>query len=299
MLPLKEFDVWKAMANKMYPALKTFFDKAYGQRLMALELRSMSGQNGYTSQTMYNILKSDDNTKNNTAASLTQTEAAATAGTTATFAGMSGITTPTNDATINEDFAVVINQLAANQTTIMTQMAALSFAQEASQHTRQFVTRDAFQVPPIQQQTIPTQQAPFQAGAFHAGCGGQQTSVIRDEGMAEEVLPCSLIRGPHQQLPATLSHTAGAMHSLHLDKEGYNRCKIPITPTYMNGIIIGTFFLCGFDVENGHMSLTCPFRKVNHQSVFTQENAQQFIAAGYDPITKGMHKTVLPLRRRS
>ncbi len=28
--PLKEFDAWEAMANKTYPALKTFFHEAYG-----------------------------------------------------------------------------------------------------------------------------------------------------------------------------------------------------------------------------------------------------------------------------
>ncbi len=56
----------------------------------------------------------------------------------------------------------------------MTQMAALSFAQEPAQHTWWFVARGAFQVPPIQQLTILTQQAPFQAGAFHAGRGGHQ-----------------------------------------------------------------------------------------------------------------------------
>jgi hypothetical protein len=90
----------------------------------------MSRQNGYTSQMMYNILEGNANTDNDTATSLTQTAAAAAAGTTATFDGMSGITTPTNDVTINADFAAAINQLAANQTTVMTQMAALSFAQE-------------------------------------------------------------------------------------------------------------------------------------------------------------------------
>ncbi len=53
-------------------------------------------------------------------------------------------------------------------------------------------------------------------------------------------------------------------------------------------------FSCGFDVEDGHTSATCPFKKANYQMAFTRENAQQFIAAGYDPCTKGMHKTVLP-----
>jgi hypothetical protein len=233
MFPLKNFDAWEAMANKTYPALKTFFHKAYRQRLSALELRSMPEQNGYTNQTMYNILEGDDNTANNTATSLIQTVAATAAGTTATFAGMSGVTTPTIGVTINTDFAASINQLAANQTTIVTQMAALSFAQEPDQHTR-FVARDAFQVPPIQQLTIRTQQAPFQAGAFHAGCGGRQGGLNR--GCRHGRRACTLF--------VDYMRTAGASRNNaqpHLDKEGYNRYKIPITPTYTNGIIIGTF----------------------------------------------------------
>jgi hypothetical protein len=176
MSPLQEFDAWEAMANKTYPALKTLFHKAYGQHHTALELRSMSGQNGYASQTMYNVLGGDGNTNNNTATSLTQTVAATAASTTATFAGMSGVTTPTNGRTINADFAAAINQLTANQTIIMTQMAALTFAQEPAQHTRWFVARVPSQVLSIQQLTIPTQHAPFQAGAFHAGRGGHQGS---------------------------------------------------------------------------------------------------------------------------
>jgi hypothetical protein len=174
MFPLKKFDAWEAMANNTYPALKVFFHEMHRQCLTALELHSMSGQNGYISQTKYNILKGNDDTNNDTVTSLTQTAAAAGAGTTATFADMSGITTCTNDATMNADFAAAINQLAANQTTIMTQMAALSFTQEPAQHTRRFVAREPFQVPPIQQLAFPTQQAPFQAGAFHAGRGGRQ-----------------------------------------------------------------------------------------------------------------------------
>ena len=53
-------------------------------------------------------------------------------------------------------------------------------------------------------------------------------------------------------------------------------------------------FLCGFGIEDGHTSLTCPFKKANHQMSFVRENVQQFIAAGYNPCTRGMHKTGLP-----
>ena len=56
-------------------------------------------------------------------------------------------------------------------------------------------------------------------------------------------------------------------------------------------------FSCGFDIEDGHTSATCPFKKANHQQSFTRDNAQQFIATGYDPCTRGMHKTILPSNR--
>ncbi len=58
-------------------------------------------------------------------------------------------------------------------------------------------------------------------------------------------------------------------------------------------------FSCGFDVEDGHTSQTCPahWRKMNHQDAYMRKNAQQFISPGYDPCTKGMHKTVLPSAR--
>jgi hypothetical protein len=38
---------------------------------------------------------------------------------------------------------------------------------------------------------------------------------------------------------------------------------------------------------------------MNHQQVYTHENAQQFIATGYDPCTKGMHKTILPMGKNN
>jgi hypothetical protein len=59
------------------------------------------------------------------------------------------------------------------------------------------------------------------------------------------------------------------------------------------------YYSCGFDVEDGHMSATCipHWQKMNHQGSYTCKNAQQFINAGYDPCTKGMRKTVLPMAR--
>ncbi len=55
-------------------------------------------------------------------------------------------------------------------------------------------------------------------------------------------------------------------------------------------------YLHGFDVEDGHTSMTCPAhcRKHTHVEGFTRANSQSYIRTGYDACTKGMHKNVLP-----
>jgi hypothetical protein len=72
------------MASKMFLALKTFFYKAYGRHLTALELHSTLGQNGHASQTIYNVMEGNDNTNNDTVMTITQTAAAIAACTTGT-----------------------------------------------------------------------------------------------------------------------------------------------------------------------------------------------------------------------
>jgi hypothetical protein len=165
--PLKEFDTWEAMTPKTYPALKTFIHKAYSRRFTVMVLRSMSGHNGYARQTIYNILEAgiDDDTNNDTVTTITQT-AAVTAAT--------GSTTPSSSRAISAEVTAAINQLSANQATIMSQMAAMSFVPPPTQHTRAFVPRNQFSVPPIQQVAVLVQQ-PFAAvGKFNAGRGGQR-----------------------------------------------------------------------------------------------------------------------------
>jgi hypothetical protein len=75
--PLKEFDTWEATAQKTYPALKTFMHEAYGCRLTAMALRSTSGQNGYSNQTMYNVFaeEHENESDNDTVTTITQTAA--------------------------------------------------------------------------------------------------------------------------------------------------------------------------------------------------------------------------------
>ncbi len=165
--PLKEFDMWETTATKMYPALKTFFQEAYGHRLTAIELRTTAGQHGYTNNTIYNAFETADDDTNddtvNTPVLVPQTTAAAT-----TTGGSLG-TTP---SAINAEIAAAISQLSANQLAIMSQMAAMSFVPANTSITRR--ASKTFNVPaPIQQLANPLQQN-FTPNVFNPGhCGGR------------------------------------------------------------------------------------------------------------------------------
>jgi hypothetical protein len=116
--PLKDFDTWEEMTPKTYPALKTFIHEAYSRCLLVMALCSTSVQNGDAHQTIYNVLEAgiDEDTNNGTVTTIMQT-AAVTAAT--------GVTTPSSSTAISAEVAAAINQLSANQATIMSQMAAM------------------------------------------------------------------------------------------------------------------------------------------------------------------------------
>ncbi len=164
--PLKEFDTWETTATKTYLALKTFFQEAFRRRLTAIELRTTAGQHGYTNNTIYNAFEgADDDTNDdtvNTPVSVPQTAAAATT------TGSSLGTTP---SAINAEITAAISQLSANQSAIMSQMAAMSFVPANMSITRR--ASRTFNVPaPIQQLAIPLQQN-FAPNVFNPGrCGG-------------------------------------------------------------------------------------------------------------------------------
>ncbi len=105
------------MTPQTYPALKTFIYGAYGRRLTAMALPSTSGQNGYANQMIYNVMEAglDDDTDNDTVTTVTQAAALTT---------NAGDATPSGITAISDEVAAAINQLAANQLAIMSQMAA-------------------------------------------------------------------------------------------------------------------------------------------------------------------------------
>jgi hypothetical protein len=192
-------------------------------------------------------------------------------------------TTPTVNPAVNAEIAATINQLSANQITIMLHMVALLFALAPAQLTCRFVPRNAIQVPPSQQVAIPMQQT-FLAGDFNAGHGGHCCGPGR-----------GLERGRYSRTSfADYMRTIGAVPNVpgHIIPYGGRIPQIPSPPVVQqqtrNPVFSNVYkwynnwnvcFLCGFNVGNGHMSLTCPFKKLNHQQSYTQENVQQFIAA--------------------
>jgi hypothetical protein len=74
--PIKDFEIWVAMPNKMYPLLKTFIHEVYTCRLTAIFIQNTDGQLGYVAnQNMFNILNNDafNMDTDNDATAVTQT----------------------------------------------------------------------------------------------------------------------------------------------------------------------------------------------------------------------------------
>ena len=55
-------------------------------------------------------------------------------------------------------------------------------------------------------------------------------------------------------------------------------------------------YSCGFDVADGHTSMSCPphLRKASHDINFNRQNAQQYIDLGHPCATRNRHKTHFP-----
>jgi hypothetical protein len=125
--PLKDFNMWEALPIKTYPILKTFVHEAYTRRLTSIQLRNTAGQQGYVqnpNNIMYNVFGEGDDKVTDNDTTITQTAMAATMG--STLGG--AMNTATSKATIPSEVSAAINQLAANQTAMMNQMAAMQFS---------------------------------------------------------------------------------------------------------------------------------------------------------------------------
>jgi hypothetical protein len=155
--PMCEFEDWEAVQNKMWLLLNTFVHSAYACKLVANNLRNMTGQLGYVQPThnMYNVLETVQ--LSNDATIIMQMVAAATTGSTL------GSRYQTATSPVPHELTTAIITLAANQQllfqhiALLTQhMAAMSLLSQQLMQLRQL----AFHAPPVQHLTIPG-PAPF------------------------------------------------------------------------------------------------------------------------------------------
>jgi hypothetical protein len=282
--PLKEFDDWEAITPKMYPALKTFIGAAYTCHMLAMQLCNMAGQMGYTpqNQNMYNIFGNNNDT---TAVNNKPTK----------LATGSSITGGHTAASIQDSVIQAINQLSANQHTLINQMAAMSF-NNVSAPPQQYTA------PPILQVNIPAHAtyAGANAGRFNAGrgeCGrtGRGRGLGRGSGQHQRTPFANHMRMQTQQGGRGVGCIDGSFVPM---APGSGTVTPPAPRAYQSNLIKNfanwnVCYSCGFDIKDGHTSITCPtlWCRPNHPEGFTWANANKYINQGWDPCIKAMHKT--------
>jgi hypothetical protein len=170
--PMKDFEDWEREASKTWTDLKRFVQSAYQRKLTVLNLRMTSGSGGYVSQNMFNVLQDDDDDVEDadsvsTGNSLIQAAANVTVN--------SGVTAPT---AVSNDVLTAINTLAANQATIVQQMAAFSLSASRTAHQTAapavhvpYVPQHGttMQVPPVPAIHVPLIQPYLQGGGYQGG----------------------------------------------------------------------------------------------------------------------------------
>lgn len=312
--PMKEFEDWEREASKTWTDLKKFVQAAYQRKLTVLNLRATSGTAGYVNQNMFHLLEDDgdyidDAESVSTVNTVTQQEANATIN--------SGVTAP---STITADVLTAINTLAANQATIVQQMAAFSLSGSRPAHQ---AAAPAVHVPYMQQQSttpyVPPQGPPLQVppvpavhvpvlasynqsggygGGYTQGRGGRNSGYggrsagYRRNGRGRNNRTGY---GAYQGRGGAIVPYTGAAHAYPQVGGPPPRINPPhsnVTKRFNNW---NACYSCGFDVADWHMSHTCNNRKPSHDESYTRANAQMFLNRG-DPhvCTAGIHKTQLP-----
>ena len=287
----KDYDDWDDVpeTTQTWPIMRAFFHKKYTKRMTSINMNAKSGQHGYAGANNYGIFNTTHEDSDSTTTDGTTTIAAPTITLPGSTLGMG--------TTVAPEVASALAQLSANQTAMMSQMAALSIT---PQH------------PPIQQITIPTHQ--FTGGTGGRGGGGYHTTYNHNGGYngggynggytppggrggrtgrgrgrgrgrrgRESFADASTQRQSGIQ-PFGAPQFGGAQgtHSAPNPVKRFNNWNY--------------CYSCGFDVEDNHTSKTCPihWRKQDHQEGCTRGNWQQYAAQGYQPRMAGQHKHQLP-----
>jgi hypothetical protein len=276
----RDFEEWdqKLPANKMWIMLKPFIQEAYQRPLNAMS--NTAGQNGYM-QNAYVALAEDSDHYGVDVQTVITKMAALTA--------QSQLMAATMAATLST-VAMAIQQLSANQQAMMHQMATLATAMHNPPAPP---THAPFNVPPITQFSVPAIGAMQTGGVWRQDCNRTPRGWQGHGG-----------HGPHTPFANYIARQAGSGISITIpggipppagrgggSARGALHSNIVKQFSNMNAC-----FSWGFDVEDRHMSKTCPreWQRPNHQEGYNQPNSQAYIAAGYDACTKAMNKSQYP-----
>jgi hypothetical protein len=202
--------------------------------------------------------------------------------------------TATITAETQASVAAAINQLSANQQAMQQQFAAFTIQQNTTYQART-------PTPPITQFTIPNLVTfPFGGrggGRRTGGRGHGGRSNFATTGGHSVRTPFANFTAGQSGLPP-IGASGGHDGGMALFAQQTPACNA--APMYSDILKVyanwNVCFSCGFDVEDGHTSKTCPaqWRRANHQEGFDRTNASQYISVGYDVCTKAMHKSQLP-----
>jgi hypothetical protein len=255
-----------------WAALKNFFHEAFTRHLDAISMHPTAGQHGYSNPNPYAIFNTTHDDNDTSTVSTHHTIATTTVPTIGSMHGGS---------TMSPEVASALAQISHTQNALMLQMAALSV------------------VPPQQppnQITTPNGNQFTRGGGYReqggVGYRGQQGGTYGGQGMGG----CKWGRGRGAFVQAAQNNNippvGGQITPLFSGGTG-----MPTAPNPVKSFNNWNYcFSCGFDVEDGHKSTTCPrdWRKAGHQEGCTRNNVQQYIAAGHASSLKGKLKNQLP-----
>jgi hypothetical protein len=166
----------------------------------------------------------------------------------------------------------------------MQQMAAMNIASPPPDS-----AAPAYNVPPIQSVMIPNQQT-FPAGGFHQGWGAARGGGYHHGGeCGRRDGYGGSSRNPFANHMTNVGHENGQQMPQLGGDTGFPGAAIPLAMQPQQQPRTANFsnvykryknwnvcYLCGFDIEDGHTLMTCPFWKGSHQTGLTRENAQQY-----------------------
>ena len=305
--PTREFEAWDAIVGKTWPVLKTFVQAAFQRRLVATGLRNTSGQQGYAAnQNAFQAFESNDDSSVDT----TTTNIAPTANTTGSTLGQTY-----HAPTVPDELAAAIRTIADNQQALYQHIAPLSQQMAALSH-HDSQRQPAFPHPPIQQLNVPAigalatarvaQPYGYQGGRVAQPGGYQQGrgNSVAQPGGFNQGRGYGRGRGRYGRRSnrGGRGRTAfadyvpsgrGGSYGASAGANTHRPFQSNLVKTHNNWNVC---YSCGFDVEDGHDSMSChmDWHKPGHDVYFTRANAQQKLDAGCNASTRGIHKSILP-----